>query len=276
MLEAPITQASEHTAEEALTSYCDVADVRSILAGVEADDAGVELSNWLSQSAADAVIEMYLSDKKQLVDSTARRDFDLHEDVDVVVDGPGESLLNLGKSGFYPLLSVSALTVANTEQELDNYVLYRDGVIKSKLWGVTQTFVNPAIARTFPRGNQNIAATITWGYAAVPQDVVMAQARFVAAEVLAHIARANTETPGMIGGIQKVEFEDYRITNFARSRFSASIERLEKQATKDLAAYRTYHAESLKTSPEMSSRDTAGGVYGRHIRGQVTVDREPV
>ena len=272
---AVVTQAKDHVvADSSLLSYCELADVRNVLSGVEPDNAGTSLSGWLSQANADLAIGQYLLEKKQVVDDETGRDFDLHEDVDIRVDGPGESLLDIGQNGFFPLIDVSALSINTSAQNMDNFVWYTDGVIKSD--SSTQiSFYNPAVPRSFPKGNQNIALTVTWGYSRVPVRIRMAQAQFVAAEVLAHIARSNTESPGMLGGIQQVEYDQFRITNYARSRYSASIERLEGLAKKSLAQFRSSSAVSLVPGGYNNTMDTRGMSFGRSGPSSV-VNREPI
>ncbi|MHB8994549.1 MAG: hypothetical protein ACYC63_04790 [Armatimonadota bacterium] len=275
---AVVTRASEHIIggeDTPLASYCDVADVRLVLAGVEPDDAGKELSGWLSAAGADAVIEMYLAEKKEVVDDATGRDFDLHEAVEVAVDGMGESVLDLGGLGFWPLLDLMALAIGRSNQLLGNFVWYQNGTIKPASANLV-TFQSPMCPRTFPRGNQNLKLTISWGYATPPVRIKMAQAQLVAAEVLAHIARANTQSPGMLGGIQQVEYDTFRVTNFARSRYSASIERFELLARKALAKFKTATAISLVPGGYKKSQDTLDQAFGRSgDRSQVT-DREPI
>lgn len=260
---AVISQASEHINTNPRTSYCTEDDVRLLLAGVEPDDAGTELGAWLSTDDANKVIRFYAArNTKHRVDQLARRDFEYHIEVDVVVDGPGSDTLRLDMLGFYPLLDVTAITMSGSAENLDDYVWYRDGRLTvGDVYSTTYTRPHPT--NVFPTGKQNIALTITWGYVDPPDDIRLAQAYYTAAQVLHHIGRSGTQSPGMLGGIQQIQYEDFRVTNYQRSRFGSSIEMFEKEAKRIVSAYTTPRAVSLRPGDGISTNEARRNIFGR-------------
>jgi len=259
---AVVSRASEHTNDTALEVYCDADDVRLLLKGVEPDDAATELSAWLSATNVDAAITGYCEDAKLEFDRVVGRDFELHEDVDVVVDGNGHSVLRLGELGFAPLLDVSALAVSEQVEDVDDYLWYEDGRVTAAEQ-YNADYVRPHLYNVFPFGRQNVALTITWGYETLPRDVVRGAAYLAAAQALAHIARSDTQSPGMVGGIQVVQYEDFQVRHFQRSRFSASIETMERKGRQIASYYAGAHAVSLRPDTAGSSLAARREMLGR-------------
>jgi len=263
-MSAVISRASEHTNESPLASYCTVDDVRNLLAGVEPDDANSTLGAWLSEEAADGVITSYIEGRSLVrIHKLAGRDFDFHEDVDVVVDGSGSDTLRLGELGFLPLTDLSALTVLSTEQDLDDFVWYQDGrVCVAETYSTD--YLRPRMTYPFPYGRQNVSLTISWGYeASPPAEIVQAQAMLVAAMVLQHVARSKTETPGMVGGIQQIQFEDFRVTNYQRSRFSADIAELTKEGEQLARSFKFGLVTGLRPNDTAASLEARENVFNR-------------
>lgn len=261
---AVITQATEHVNTTPRAGYCDVEDVRLVLRGVEVDDAGADLGAWLSAEKADETIEYYIKRKVhgKIKALAGGRDFELHTDVDVVVDGAESDVLRLGEFGFTPLVDVTELSILGTVQDLDDFIWYQDGRV-AVAETYSTTFVRPHLSRPFPAGRQNVALTITWGYEVPPDEIRDAAASFAAVEVLKHIGRSGTQSAGMLGGIQKVEFDDFKVTNYGRSRYGAAIEEFTREATAAVRRFKETMVTSLVPNDRASSLNARADLFGR-------------
>ena len=262
---AVVTRASDDRVTSPRTSYCGVDDVRDLLLGVEPDDVSASLSSWLSTAAADSLIQKYISGRGRVrVNRLAGRDFDYHEDVDIAVDGIGSETLDLGLLGFCPLTEITELTINSTAADLDDYVWYTDGrVVVADTY--SETYVRPWTHSPFPYGHQNVELNLSWGYTAetLPDEVKQAQALIVAAMVLQHITRAKTETPGMLGGVQQVQFEDFRVTHYMRGRYDASVRELQQEGEGLARSYKRGRVARLRPNDTASSLDARADILGR-------------
>lgn len=210
--------------------YCEIDDVVREVRKVAVDSEGGSLLAWLRSNERDDTIEAYIPDSRKWFCRKAGRDFDYHEDVNIAVDGSGKDALDLGQLGFSPLVEISALVISGSAQVSTFYKEYPSGMIKFK---GTQDLPY------FTRGPQNVTAKITWGYVTPPEDVIIAQARLVAADILSMLQAADTAEAGAPGGIRQVRYDDLTITVGNEGRFADHIKRLEKRALDVALSYAT-------------------------------------
>jgi len=200
-----------------LTSYCSAQDVLALL---EAYD----LSEWGDEDALLVRATELLSPTKSAIDSAAGRDFMLHADQTVLVDGSGSRTLLLAPLGLAPVLRVDCVKVSGTELAVDQWLLYPEEaciVLSAASRSVSQ----------FPAGNQNVEVTLDWGYEAAPGDIVMAQAKLAAAELLALAS-------GERGGVEAVSVGDYSVRYGSLGKFSHAVRRLVLEAAEAVGRHR--------------------------------------
>lgn len=234
-----ITKASEHTPDAPLTVYCSPDDVKIYLAGVAQDDEGNTFESLLSHSKVDEKLAKLGQIAKILIDKRVGHDFDYHEDVEIAVDGIGADGLQLGKLGFVPLLGVSALSVDSTDEDMDDYVVYQDGLVARTTFSSTETSSLTAGARTFTLGRQNVVATVTWGYTSVPIDIEMAAAYWTGALFLNPMdAAIDSRAPGVSSMARSMTYGDIKLDfGIPSSSYYALSERLKKLAKSILDNY---------------------------------------
>jgi hypothetical protein len=209
---------------------------------VEPDSVQAELSGWLARSDADRIIVgQYMPLAQKRLEDLGARDWWSHEDVDVVMDGKNSSYLDLRGKGFWPLLDVTSLTIDTSVQVLTDYALYPEGHIRLK----DSTY--PA----FTKGTQNIALNLDWGYATVPDDVRVGHALLTAAYVLQHMERSQSTAPGMVGGVQQIIYDNFRVVNYQQGRYYNSIKNLLERSRQVALSYRTASATGLMPSDPM-------------------------
>lgn len=235
-----ITRASEHTPDDPRTEYCSKDDVRVYLAGVAADDEGSPFEALLSRPKIDESLTKYNQVVKKLIDRRCHRDFDYHEDVEIAVDGYGTDVLDLKTLGFAPLLELSALTIDDTTEDTDNYLVYQeDAKIARTSYVSADTATSLQGVMTFSPGRQNIEATITWGYSSVPIDVEMAAALWAGALLLNPAdAIQDLRAPGTATMLQSVQYGDLKIgMGSTNATYSGLATRLRKEAHRLLNGY---------------------------------------
>ena len=79
------------------------------------------------------------------------------------------------------------------------------------LWrNISPVTLPPKVGRLgfplFVVGTQNVVATLTWGYASYPRDIVRAQAMKVVADLLRFIDRSDSESGEIPGGVSQIRF----------------------------------------------------------------------
>lgn len=234
-----ITKASEHTPTTPLTSYCSPDDVKIYLAGVAADDADNTFEAILSHSKVDQKLAKLVQVAKRLIDKRVGHDFDLHEDVEIAVDGQGAEALLLGKYGFRPLLEVADLSVDGSTEALDDYVIYQDGTLARTTFSSVEVLPFLSSVGTFTRGRQNVVATISWGYTEVPVDVEMAAAYWTGALLLNPLdAAIDNRAPGISSMARSMTYGDLKIDmGSTHPSYYALSERLKKLAKDILNNY---------------------------------------
>lgn len=242
-----ITKASEHTPTTPLTSYCSPDDVKIYLSGVAADDADNTFEAILSHSKVDQKLSKLGQVAKRLIDKYVGSDFDYHEDVDILIDGQATAVILLGKYGFRPLLELTALAIDDTDESLDDYVVYQDGTIARNTFTTSETSSFLAGVGAFTLGRQNVAATISWGYTAVPIDVEMAAAYWTGALLLNPLdAAIDNRAPGVSSMARSMTYGDLKIDmGSTHPSYYALSERLKKLARSILGNYQV----PLVTSP---------------------------
>ena len=255
------TKASEHTPSSPLTFYCTPDDVRVYLAGVAADDAGSPFEALLSRPRIDESLAKLVQVAKKLVDRTCHRDFDNHEDVEIAVDGAGSDVLHLMPLGFAPLIDMTALSIDDTDEDTDDYILYlEDGIIARTTFSTTEI---PAFIRgmnTFTLGRQNVVATISWGYTSVPVDVEMAAAYWTGALLLNPLdAATDKRAPGVNMLAQSADYGDLKIgLGATHPAYYKMSERLVKLAKSILT---NGYAIPLVTAPDIREASIANARY---------------
>jgi len=210
--------------------YCEIDDVVRELRKVAVDSEGESLLAWLKSSERDDTIEAYIPDSRKWFCRKAGRDFDYHEAVNIAVDGSGKDALDLGQLGFSPLVAISSLVISGSAQLSASYKAYPSGMLK---------FAGTQDLPYFTRGPQNVTAKITWGYTPPPEDVIIAQARLVAADILSMLQAADLAEAGAPGGVKQVRYDDLTITVGNEGRFANHIKRLEKRALEAALSYAT-------------------------------------
>ncbi|NLO05439.1 MAG: hypothetical protein GX131_06365 [candidate division WS1 bacterium] len=200
-----------------LESYCSVDDVLALL-------RAYDTSEWGSATELAAEVTALLEPTKAAVDSAAGRDFLLHCGQTVALDGTGTRVLLLSAAGLTPVVDVEAVQVNERTLDADEWLLYREE-------GAIVLAATSRLGRNFPEGRQNIQVTLDWGYEVTPADVAAAQARLIAAELVARWT-------GDGGGVEAVSLGDYTVRYGTDGRHAYTIRRLVAEAREAVARYR--------------------------------------
>jgi hypothetical protein len=200
-----------------LNTYCEVDDVLHLLAGCDVSALG-------DSSAVEQRVLNLIGSTYSAVNREARRDFVYHEAVEVLVDGSGNDCICLGARGICPILAIREVEVDGDLLPAAAYACYaQEGAVRLK----------PGAAQTsFPKGVQNVRIALDWGYATPPGDIRLAQAKIVAAQVLAEVSSAR-------GSVQSVRIGDYAVAYAGEGEHSATIERWLEDARRAAALYRS-------------------------------------
>ena len=210
-----VTRASEHANTTPLTEYCSADDIAVYCAGVGADDEGdfLEAFEHMTQGRVQKKLDKLLARAKERIDRRIGHDFEYHEDVDIVVDGNGQSELLLAALGFIPLEDLSAITVDEYAGSADDYKVYEDGRIARETTTTLETETIPVWGTAFPRGKQNIELTITWGYSSVPGEIEQAAAYLTGHYIMNEVAALRDQSvPGTSGGYESISYGDLKIS----------------------------------------------------------------
>ena len=200
-----------------LTSYCTVKQAQALL-------VGYDLSRIGDEPAVVERIQQLLSVTRQAVDTAAGRDFLWHADDQITIDGSGTDRLSLAPQGVVPIAAVQQIQIAGRAVPAADYVVYGQiGEIRLK----------PAasVGSYFPAGLQNISRDLDWGYAEVPAEVVMAQAKLTAAQIL-------SEAAGETATAAALRIGDYAVRYAPDGQYGAVIQRLVEEAQQALQPYR--------------------------------------
>ncbi|MFN3652617.1 MAG: hypothetical protein ACK47B_23820 [Armatimonadota bacterium] len=187
-------------------SYCDASDV------LDGPLKGLDLSTLGDSAAQTAYVTALLDASKLMVDQAAERDFDLHTDDVVELDGNGADRLAVWKDDrtlCVPIVSVSAISVYGSALDLtDLKVDSSAGIVGFQAAGSERLALRRGMrgrSSTFPRDFRNVEITLTWGYAAPPADVVLAQALVTACLVVLTLGG------GVSGGLLRKKIEDFEV-----------------------------------------------------------------
>lgn len=200
-----------------LVSYCRAEDVLSLLRAYDTSEWGAEEELLLE------VAEM-LAGTRAAIESAAGRDFFLHADETVLLDGSGTRVLLLAPLGLTPVVSVQSVAVNGRALASGDWLFYPDEAAIVLAAG-------SALGQRFPEGSQNVEVTLDWGYEATPGDVAAAQAKLTAAELLAAYT-------GEQGGVEALSLGDYTVRYGSEGRFTHSIRRLITEAREAMTRYR--------------------------------------
>ena len=200
-----------------ISSYCTIEQVRALL-------AGYDLSRIGETQDVDDRIQALQPVSAQAVDRIAGHDFWWHADEQLTIDGPGTDRLSLAPRGIVPLAQVYKISISGQQVLADDYVVYPQiGEIRLK--------PSASIGSSFPAGLQNIELVVDWGYAEVPAEVSMAQAKLIAAQILSEAAGETSQTAA-------VRIGDYAVRYAREGKYGAVIERLAEEAHEALRPYR--------------------------------------
>ncbi len=200
-----------------LTSYCSVGDVLALL-------EGYDLSDWGGEDALITRASELLSATKAAIDGAAGRDFMLHPDQTVLIDGTGDRVLLLAPLGLVPVVTVSSVKIGGVTLAADDWLVYAEEA-------AIVLATNSRLATKFPVGRQNIEMNLDWGHERIPADIAMAQAKLVAAELLA-------ASGGESGEVEAVSLGDYSVRYADTGRFAYSVQRLVHEASEAVARHR--------------------------------------
>jgi hypothetical protein len=200
-----------------IDTYCEVDDVLRLLTGC--DLSGLGESTEIESRILDLIGSTYSE-----VNREAGRDFVHHEAVEILADGTGNDCLCLGARGICPILAVQEVEVDGALLPATAYACYaQEGAIR----------LRPGAAQTsFPKGVQNVRIVLDWGYASPPGDIRLAQAKIVAAQVLAEVSSGR-------GAVQSLRIGEYSVAYAGDGEHSATIERWLADARRAAALYRS-------------------------------------
>lgn len=200
-----------------LVSYCSAEDVLSLL-------RAYDTSEWGTAEELLTEATTVLSTTRSAIESAAGRDFFLHADETVLLDGSGTRVLLLAPVGLTPVVAVESVSVGGRELASSDWLFYPDEAAIVLAAGST-------LGQCFPEGSQNVEVTLDWGYEATPGDVAGAQAKLAAAELLAAYT-------GEQGGVEALSLGDYTVRYGSDGRFAHSIRRLVAEAREAVTRYR--------------------------------------
>ncbi len=214
-------------------SYCTAQDV--LVGPLQ----GIDLTQIGEASVVMAHIESILDATKLIVDSEAGRDFDLHEDEVITIDGTDSNKVILWKNDLtlcVPVVEVTAVSVYGAALDIDT--LKFDPV--TGILGYQRGFnERVAIRRSqrgtpfaFPKDFKNVEVTLTWGYEEVPADVIYAQALVTATSTLL------TLVGGINMGARELRINDYEVV-YGTAPFSAQVKGWAASLLSIMKKYRT-------------------------------------
>ena len=250
MATPPISQASDHVSQYTDRPYCDEDDVLAMLLQVVPDDDRAALEATFTDEERKKVLSLYLRTSKLDFNLRAKRDLDLHQNVQIAVNGGGGHTLDLGQMGFWPLIDVTAMTVDGRAVDLDKILLTKEGVVALGEGG------------GFSRNIQNVQATISWGYVVPPLLARLGQTYYAAADVLKHIARANSNDPGMIGGIEVLNYGPLSVRQYQQGRFAPDIKDFLEKGSHYADPFHKPCAFALRPDPTGSNQVDLRTVFG--------------
>jgi hypothetical protein len=206
-----------------MNTYCEPEDVTRILAGCDVSALGD--SETLAQRILDLIGCTYSA-----VNREARRDFGYHQGDRLLVDGSGNDCLCLGARGVCPILAVQEVSLEGAVVPATDYAWYgQEGSLR----------LRPEASQTsFPKGVQNVGVVLDWGFVSPPGEIRLAQAKVVAAQILAEVSSAK-------GAVQTVRIGDYAVSYAGRGEHAATIERWLEDARHAAGLYRSVRVAAV-------------------------------
>ena len=200
-----------------LVSYCCAEDVVALL-------AAYDLSEWGDQEALTVRAAELLAPTKAAIDSSAGRDFLLHADETLVLDGSGTRRLLLAPLGIEPIVRVHSMAVNGLSLADGEWLVYPEEAC-------IELGASSRLGTGFPAGSRNVEIGLDWGYEVTPEDIRMAQAKLAAAEVLG-------SATGERGGVEALRLGDYTVRYGSEGRFAQAVQRLVAEAAEIVSRYR--------------------------------------
>jgi hypothetical protein len=217
-----------------LSSYAGLADVQALLTGYDLSAIG-------DADALATRIEQLLGPTRRAIDLAAGRDFLYHDGDVALVDGSGHDVLHLRRHGYVPIVAVHSVAVNGQAWDPEGYVVYEaEGYLRAVAPGGS-FFASPpgTDAVVFPIGARNVAVTLDWGYPTPPADIVLAQAKLAAAEVLAQAGGA------ISGGVESQTVGDFSVRYGRDSAYAGTIRRWATEAEDAASRYRGLTASAI-------------------------------
>lgn len=200
-------------------SYCTAEDVLDgPLKAMDLSNIGAERDDQL------AYIEDLLDATKLILDAEAGRDFDLHENDVVLLDGTNADRVILWKDDntlCVPVIAVSEVKVYGRTINITNlFVDNRIGRLGFQYNVQDRVFIHRSLRGslwTFPQDFQNVEVTLDWGFTEPPADVKKAQSFLTAGLVLV------TSGGGLSGGVRELEISDFRVVYGTTGPYASQI-----------------------------------------------------
>jgi len=191
------------------SSYCTVDEILRLL-------GPYDLSRLGDNAACEQAVKELLATTRSIIESEAGRDFGFHANDEILIDGTGTALIDVGeRTACTPLLTVKSLSINGEEVAASEYVVYAtEGVIRltgNGLWS------------SFSKGLQNVCVVADWGYVQSPTPIRLAQAKLTAAMLLA-------ECSGDGAGLERLRIGDYEVAYGDGGQYSTQVKAWVEQA----------------------------------------------
>ncbi|MEN6304619.1 MAG: hypothetical protein ABFD96_17950 [Armatimonadia bacterium] len=198
-----------------VSSYCTSEDVFKVLRGYDLTGFGGE------EGLAPRVREL-LPITMSMVESCAGRDFRLHAEETVRIDGTGTDRVYVIAAGVPTPATVKGMKVDGQEVSAEGWRAYpATGMVR---------LTPEARLRTFTAGVQNVELVVDWGWETTPAEVALVQAKLTAAELLAELG-------GEGGTVAETRIGDYAVRYAEGGKFGGAVQRLCAEADAVLRRY---------------------------------------
>lgn len=198
-----------------LSSYCSVDDVFKVL-------VSQDLDVWGGRAALEERVRELLSSAQSTIETASGRDFTWHPGDAITIDGNGTDRVMLTMVGVATPMQVKQVTVNGRVLTGTEWRAYPQvGMVR--LTGNGQ--------RLFTAGVQNVTVTVDWGYTEAPAAIALAQAKLVAAELLAELG-------GEGGTVRETRIGDYTVRYAEGGKYGEYVERLCAEALEGLKRWR--------------------------------------
>lgn len=218
-----------------LVSYCSAAEV------IDGPLKTLSLARLgETRDEQETYINLLLPATTAILENTVRRDFKLHENDEVTVDGTDSDVLAIWKDDATlcsPIVEISSISLYGQSLPLDELKINRQlGAIGFQRAPIERLVVrrqlNPQMF-IFPRDFQNINLVLTWGYASPPDDVILAQQYITASLAVIAISGA------MSAGAKVRRIRDFEVQFAGAGPYHQQITTWAQVADGMLMKYRT-------------------------------------